>query len=206
MSESVKMNATVKQKIKQAFPYVDYGLSYLNSNVLFFDALYTMNSSDVFRKRNLSNVNFDYEDLIGRNLSDSIMHGVDLQNRDIHNADLSSSDLSEANLSGAILFYVKLRGAYMRGTNLSNAKLWDAELYGADLQGADIRGADLFYADLRSADLTNANLSGVNLRHTNFDGAILTCTDFIGANYDSHTLDTLIGDAKISLRKHGRLW
>ena len=30
-----------------------------------------MKSSDVFRKRNLSKVNFDYEDLIGRNLSDS---------------------------------------------------------------------------------------------------------------------------------------
>jgi len=34
-----------------------------------------MNPSDVFRKRNFSNVNFDYEDLIGRNLSDTNMKG-----------------------------------------------------------------------------------------------------------------------------------
>ena len=66
-----------------------------------------MNPSKVFRKRNLININFDYEDLIGRNLSDSNMSGVDLKNRDIHNADLSCTDLSGANLSGSILFYVK---------------------------------------------------------------------------------------------------
>jgi uncharacterized protein YjbI with pentapeptide repeats len=43
-----------------------------------------MNPSDVFRKRNLSKVNFEYEDLIGRDLSDTNMKGVDLKNRDIH--------------------------------------------------------------------------------------------------------------------------
>jgi len=46
----------------------------------------------------------------------------------------------------------------------------------------------------------------VNLRHTNFDGAILTFTDFTGANYDSHTLDTIPDDAKLALKKQGRLW
>jgi uncharacterized protein YjbI with pentapeptide repeats len=79
-------------------------------------------------------------------------------------------------------------------------------LYGADLQGADLRGADLFYSDLRNTDLSNANLSGVNLRHSNFEGAILNNTDFTGANYDSHTLDTIPKNDRDSLKKQGKLW
>ena len=59
-----------------------------------------MNPSDAFRKRNLTKVNFDYEELVGRDLSDTNMRGVNLSNRDIHNADLSCSDLSESDLSG----------------------------------------------------------------------------------------------------------
>ena len=46
-----------------------------------------MNPSDVFRKRNLSKINFEYEELIGRDFSDSNMKGVNLKNRDIHNAE-----------------------------------------------------------------------------------------------------------------------
>ena len=41
---------------------------------------------------------------------------------------------------------------------------------------------------------------------TNFEGAILTSTDFTNANYDSHTLDSVSKDAKIILKKQGNLW
>ena len=63
-----------------------------------------MKPSDVFRKRNLTKVNFEYEDLIGRDLSDSNLSGVNLEEKDIHNADMSCCDLSNANLSKTILF------------------------------------------------------------------------------------------------------
>ena len=68
-----------------------------------------MKSSDVFRKRNLTKVNFEYENLIGKDLSDSNLSGVNLVEKDIHNADMSCCDLSSANLSGTILFSVKFR-------------------------------------------------------------------------------------------------
>lgn len=38
-----------------------------------------MKPTDVFRKRNLTKVNFEYEDLIGRDLSDSNLSGVSLK-------------------------------------------------------------------------------------------------------------------------------
>ena len=58
-----------------------------------------MYPSDAFKKRNLTKVNFDYEELVGRDLSDTNMRGVNLSNRDIHNSDLSCSYLSESDLS-----------------------------------------------------------------------------------------------------------
>ena len=39
-----------------------------------------MDPTDVFKKRNFSKVNFDYEEMIGRNLSNSNLKGVDLKN------------------------------------------------------------------------------------------------------------------------------
>ena len=53
---------------------------------------------------------------------------------------------------------------------------------------------------MRNTDLTGANLSGANLRYSNFDGVIITSTDFTNANYDSHTLDTFSDDAKLILK------
>jgi Pentapeptide repeats (8 copies). len=46
----------------------------------------------------------------------------------------------------------------------------------------------------------------VNLRHSNFEGAILKDTDFTGANYDSHTLDTIPKNDRDLLKKQGKLW
>jgi hypothetical protein len=38
------------------------------------------------------------------------------------------------------------------------------------------------------------------------DGAVLESTNFEGANYDSHTLDTISKDAKNQLKKQGKKW
>ena len=38
-----------------------------------------MEPGDIFKKRNLSKVNFDYEELIGRNLSNTNLKGVILK-------------------------------------------------------------------------------------------------------------------------------
>ena len=70
-----------------------------------------MEPEDVFKKRNLSKVDFEYEELIGRNFANTNLKNVDLKNRDIHNANFSGADLSGSNLSDTILFNVKLRGA-----------------------------------------------------------------------------------------------
>ena len=45
--------------------------------------IYPMKPSDVFRKRNLTKVNFEYEDLIGKDLSDSNLSGVNLEEKEI---------------------------------------------------------------------------------------------------------------------------
>jgi uncharacterized protein YjbI with pentapeptide repeats len=106
-------------------------------------------------------------------LNGADLSGVDLRGLGgLHGAELIGADLSEAHLEGldlseARLVDADLSGAYLSGLGLgitSNREhvtdLSGANFYRADLSSADLSFTNLSDADLGLADLTGANLTG----------------------------------------------
>ncbi|MBV9488211.1 MAG: pentapeptide repeat-containing protein [Verrucomicrobia bacterium] len=98
--------------------------------------------------------------LVGVDVSEAFLQGIDLDRADLLRADLHSADIRNGSLAGAKLEFANLvstnlRGANLRHANLHGADLQDADLYGADLGGADLEGTNLARTDLRNADFSD---------------------------------------------------
>ena len=126
----------------------------------------------------LSNINLSEADLSNTNLS-----GADLSGATLYGANLSQTNLTEADLRGTNLSETVLKGAYLARANLSGASL-----DGIDLRGADLTGVNLSGLDLSKKDLTGANLTGANLSNTNLQDASLPNTNLSGANLKNANL------------------
>ena len=94
---------------------------------------------------------------------------------------LDGADLIGANLSGTLLMDVNLSYADLRYANLSNAILIGAKLSGVDLQKANLLNAELMRAKLSGANLWKAKLSRANLSGTNLRDAFLAASDLSAA-------------------------
>lgn len=87
-------------------------------------------------------------DLSKQKLAGSIMMGVDLQDSSLDGVDLRRAAFMGANFNRASLRNADLRGtslmgAYFEGADLSNTKLQGATFMGAFVESADFRGAEL---------------------------------------------------------------
>jgi hypothetical protein len=110
----------------------------------------------------LNDIDLKHEDLLGINLSQTVMKGADLTAVTLYeNATLRSADLEGARLSVAQL----------RQTTLSYADLTNADLSAADLEWAVLENATLIGADLRMAFLEGATLDGADLSNANLEDA-----------------------------------
>jgi hypothetical protein len=98
--------------------------------------------------------------LVGADLSDAFLQGVDLNGANLLRANLRSSDIRDGSFVGSRLEYA----------NLTSANFRHADLRKADLQNANLEDSDLFGADLGQADLTGAHLSKADLRNTDLGG------------------------------------
>lgn len=145
-----------------------------------------------FRGLDLSHTALRGVDLIDADLSETDLSGTDLTEADMLDANLSGADLtgavlgsvamSDANLSGAVLSHavlrsVDLRRAVLYDAVLSGAILSDVDLSGADLRRANLSGANLYGAVLTGADLTGSDLTDANLRGAGLKGADLRGAD-----------------------------
>lgn len=102
----------------------------------------------------------DEVSLVGVDVSDSYLQGVnlehaDLRRSDFHGADLKSADLSMARLEQAAFGSANLRSTKLAECDLTDANFTDADLSTADLNGANIHGVKFNRADLRGAGLAN---------------------------------------------------
>ncbi|MBV9644374.1 MAG: pentapeptide repeat-containing protein [Verrucomicrobia bacterium] len=96
--------------------------------------------------------------LVGLDVSDAFIQGVNLNGANLLRANFRSADMRYgsfvgAQLEGADLTSANLRQANLQKADLRNANLEDADLFGADLGQDDLTGARLAKADLRNADL-----------------------------------------------------
>ena len=108
----------------------------------------------------LEELHADGVPLVGVDVSDAFLQGIDLGGADLLRANFRAADARGGNFSKARLEYADLssanfRGADFRSADLKKASLEDADLNGADLSGSDLEGANLSKADLRTADLRN---------------------------------------------------
>ena len=98
--------------------------------------------------------------LVGVDVSDAFLQGVDLNGANLLRANFRSADIRDGSFVGAQL----------EDADLTSANLRHADLQNADLQNANLEDADLFGADLDQANLTGARLARADLRDTDLHG------------------------------------
>ena len=96
--------------------------------------------------------------LVGVDLSNAYLVGVNLKGAILQLANFTKVDLSDADFIGANL----------RGVNFTGANLWGVDFIGADLLDANFKGAFLIGADFTGANLSNANFTGAFVYFADF--------------------------------------
>jgi Pentapeptide repeats (8 copies) len=109
----------------------------------------------------LEELNKDKVPLVGVDVSDAFLQGLDLNGGDLNRSNFSSADVRGGSFKTARLEFANLASANIRNGNFQNADLRNATLQDADLQGADLGDADLEGVDLSKADLRNADLRNI---------------------------------------------
>jgi len=99
-----------------------------------------------------SEISFMHCRLMGSQIRDSDVSGVDFSNADLYGVDFTGADL--------------------RGANLRNSRLSGAKLYDADLRNADLTGADLDGTYVKNTRLNGAILPEMGLSKSNVDGSV----------------------------------
>jgi hypothetical protein len=115
--------------------------------------------------------------LVGVDVSDAFLQGINLDGADLGRSNFSSADIRGGSFKAARLEFANLASANVRdgnfqNTDLRNATLQDSDLQGANLANANLEGADLSKADLRNTDLRNIRWPMIaNLKLANIFGA-----------------------------------
>jgi len=131
--------------------------------------------------------------LVGADLQEMELPGIDLENAKLSRVNLSRANLSEANLTGTTLYRADLAEADLSRCRLTGADLRGVKLRGANLAGADLSDSDMGMGRARPdppggpggvglgpelrANLSNALLPDAKLRASSLVGA-----DLSGAN------------------------
>lgn len=125
----------------------------------------------------------DDQQVLGADLSQAQLQGVNLKGKC-----LIQSNFSKADLSGAILSHADLSQVNFEEANLSSCDLRESDFTYSNLQGADLSEACLAHALLYDATLANANLSNADLRNAVLSGVDLTQAQLSGANFSQADL------------------
>jgi uncharacterized protein YjbI with pentapeptide repeats len=109
----------------------------------------------------LHELNEGHVPLVGVDLSDAFLQGVELEHADLRRSKFHSADLKGADLNGSNLEQAALVSANLRNTQLTQVNFTDCDLTEADLGATSLAGSTLHNTDFSRADLRGADLSGV---------------------------------------------
>lgn len=147
-------------------------------------ALSRLNTGDV--RINLMGADLADADLSGLNLSRANLEKAVLSRCDLSFTDFTAANLRHAHLDNCRAIEANFTGAILHGADLENSVLASANLTGALMSFARLGGvfaanvnlsmallaeADLSFADLQRANLDGAFLDGANMKGTNLEGA-----------------------------------
>jgi uncharacterized protein YjbI with pentapeptide repeats len=148
------------------------------------------------RTEALHDLNEDHVPLVGVDLSDAFLQGLDLEQADARRSNFRASDLRNANLTGTQLNLSDLTSANLRQAVLDHVDLTDADLADADLSGAVLSSVNLSGARLDRADMRGTDLSGVSnwaalagVENANIHGLRNAPPGFVQWALDHHAVD-----------------
>lgn len=120
---------------------------------------------------------------------------IDLSDMILHNLDLSGASLRGANFQNVQILNVNLRGADLQGANFGRASI-----SGADFRDAMLKGANFGYAiNIKKVDFRNSDLASVIFSYTVIDDSVLFRNAqvdnayFVGTNLSKADLSTVRG-------------
>jgi uncharacterized protein YjbI with pentapeptide repeats len=119
------------------------------------------------RKEALQELVADRVDLVGVDVSDAFLMGVQLPRANLARANLRGADLrmalfDQANLEYADLSSANIRNGSLVGANIEYAMFADSDLNGCNLTDANCEDSDFSRADLRNSKLKNLKWKGIN--------------------------------------------
>ena len=138
-------------------------------------------------------INWSGKNLVGVNLTGSLMDGAILNETNLAFANFKNAVLSGASLKEAVLDSAILTNARLSKSNLSYADLTKAELINVKLSRADLTRTNLSKANLIKSNLSKAilhfsNLTKANLSQANLSHATLTATNLSDGNLNGTAL------------------
>lgn len=139
----------------------------------------------------MGRLSFSGDQLIGAELRQGILPGIDLSETNLYQADLSGGDFYRANFELSILQEANLNGAYLEKANLGESNLSGASLNDCKCDEsiftysqieATARNGQFNRADFSESIIFNSNFSGSSFREAKFIKARLTNVLFNGAD------------------------
>jgi uncharacterized protein YjbI with pentapeptide repeats len=118
------------------------------------------------RKEALQELVADGVDLVGVDVSDAFLMGVQLPRANLARASLRGADLrmalfDQANLEYADLSSANIRSGSLVKANIEYAMFADSDLNGCNLTEANCEGSDFSHADLRNCELKELKWKGI---------------------------------------------
>lgn len=110
------------------------------------------------RKEALEQLAADKVALVGVDVSDAFLQGLQLPLADLARASFRGCDLRDASFDGSNLEYADLTSANLRNASLTEANLQNANFTDADLNSCALAKANCENVDFSRADLRNCDL------------------------------------------------
>lgn len=114
-------------------------------------------------------------------LADATLLGCDLSNLRLDGVNLAGADLTGANLAGIALSNFNLDGATLAGADLTGARLNDGSLKSVDARSLDAQRVTITRVDLASSNYSGSDFASAVLTDVSFGFADLTDADFTRA-------------------------
>lgn len=138
------------------------------------------------RRANLSEAIFFQPgpDGLAQTHDDIVSHfeAANLEAAQLRQASLQGNIFDRANLRSADLSYATANGANFEATLASNSRLTQLSGISSRWAGSNLVGADMTQADFTQANFSQARLSRTNAPHSVWRRAMLSGTDWLGAN------------------------
>lgn len=199
----IKYNILWNWKAEMAKQFTDEELK----QILAEHQLWLDSGREQGKQADFSGKNLDQTNLSGVNLQEAILIEASFFAANLERANFTKAQLAkaiflnaylpQANFTEANLLAATFREASVMNANFERANLTKSSFYAAHLQGSNFNGANLTGADLVAAILERANFSNANLTEASFVNVVddYSTAMIEGAKFDNANLQGVVFEA-----------